>query len=155
VLVLHEVWGKRGGESQSGICPNELDGWDERSSPQLMHYLPTVSIGGKYGRRERAGQCGRASAFLLFTSATHARVCSLQELRSLSESSRSCRRTCRLSSASPRPDRVLHGSHVREREAEMGVGSLNHGGGCEPPTYGRDGHLKELFEGFCDGNGGI
>lgn len=24
-----------------------------------------------------------------------------------------------------------------------------------PRTYGRDGHLRELFESFCDGNGEI
>ena len=41
----------------------------------------------------------RASAFHRFTSATHARFCSLKALRSLSESSRSCRRTRRSSSA--------------------------------------------------------
>ena len=99
--------GREGGQvSQLGRnSQKNTDDGNERSSPLVTHYLPAVS-GERYSKygggdgRWGTGQCaGRASAFHRFTSATHARVCSLHELRSLRESSRSCRRTRRSSSA--------------------------------------------------------
>ena len=94
----------------------------------------------------------RASAFHRFTSATHAGFCSSKALRFLSESSRLYRRTRRLSSAwlsraqVPCARKRAAGNDI-ERGTERRESAIW--------TYGGDGDLGELFEGFCDGNEGI
>jgi hypothetical protein len=85
-----------------GIFPrkqNILGGMREMFTTTNALSAYKVNVRCEYDRK--GGECGRgrASAFHLFTSASHARDCSLQALRSLNELSRSSRRTRRSSSA--------------------------------------------------------
>ena len=128
-----------------------------RSPPQVTHYLSASKRWSKHGRREidDTRQCWGQTDTHLYLPSIH--ICD------------------------PLPILLLENVEIPERvvtfvsqDAQIVLGlaesctgpmlvsaqlemTLSEGLRREPAiwTYGGDGHLGELFEGFCDGNGGI